>query len=166
MQNRSWFCAGILTLFGYLTVRFAAPGVAQTKDDVSVSRNAASEKQELDVQYAKAYLRLVEATLARYEETNRRQPNTMRRGVIQALEENVRKAKERVQLAERDETHHADIYVASAEARLRSSEESLRKAETANLQRRRTISKTEVARLKAEVELAQLRTAREITSGI
>jgi seryl-tRNA(Sec) selenium transferase len=109
------------------------------------------------VRYAKAYLKLVEATLAKYQETNRRQPNTIRRGVIQAIQENVRQAQERVQLAGPDDTSHAETYVASAEARLQSAQESLRKAEATNTQRPGTTGQFELARLKAEIELAQVR---------
>jgi hypothetical protein len=160
MPNSSWFCASIVALFSWLAVQVAATGVAQNAEDTATTKGAAVEKQDLDAHYAKAYLRLVEATLAKYQEPNRRQPNTIRRGVIEALEENVQKAKERVQLAERDDAHHSDVYVASAEARLRLSQEALRKAEAANVQRPRTISETEMARLRAEIELAKQRVDR------
>jgi hypothetical protein len=160
MSTRRLIFVGVLTLCVGLAAQVAAPLFAQQKDDVQPSDKDRQTEQELDVQYAKAYLKLVEATLAKYQETNRRSPNTIRRGVITAIEENVRTAGDRVKLAESDDVSDAQIYVSSAEARLRASQESLRKAESVNLQRPGTIGAPEVARLKAEIELGEMRIAK------
>jgi len=157
MRNRRWIIVAGLAVSGWLAARVAAPIFAQQQDDAAPSDKASSTEKELDRRYAKAYLRLMEATLNKYQETNRRQPNTIRRGVIQAIQENVREARERVQLAESDDASHAEIYISSAEADLRAAQESLRKAEAANLQRSRTISEAELDRLKADVDLAMVR---------
>jgi hypothetical protein len=154
MRNRRWLWAGLFMLCCWLAVQGAAQGVAGTQDEPAAP---AGDEQALDVRYAKAYLNLVEATLAKYQEPNRRQPNMIRRGVISALEETVREAQERVQLAVGDDKNQSAIYVASAEAALRAAQESLRKAETANRQRPGTTGTFELARLKAEIDLAKVR---------
>ena len=102
----------------------------------------------------------MEATLEKYQETNRRLPNTIRPSVMQAIQENVREARERVQLAEKDDTSDAEIYVSGAESDLRSAQESLSKAEAANLQFNGTVSAPEVERLKAELDLAKIKVDR------
>ncbi len=92
--------------------------------------SAPAEEQEkaLDARYAEAYLAAMEATLARYEKTNRIAPNTIRPTIIQGLQESVRKARERVQFAQSDTIGGSKIYVSSAEADLRLAEEGLRRA--------------------------------------
>jgi hypothetical protein len=163
MRNRRWaFVAGLLAC-GWLAAQIATPSAAQQKSEASESDKAAQKaaekkkEQELDVKYAKAYLKLVEATLEKYEDTNRRLPNTIRPSVIQAIQEGVREARERLQLAQRDDVSDSEIYVSGAESDLRTAEESLRKAEAANIQFSGTISDAEIARLKADVELSKIR---------
>ncbi len=157
MTNRRLLLLGILALCGWLTGQVAAPLFAQPKEDNAKPQTAADEERQLDIRYAQAYLRLVEATLDKYQETNRRQPNIIRRGVIQALQESVREAQDRIKLAESDDAHDAEIYVSGAEATLRAAEESLRKAQAANAQRPGTIGAQEIARLNAEIELGKVR---------
>jgi seryl-tRNA(Sec) selenium transferase len=157
MWNQRLIFVAALAACGWLTIQFATPLLAQQKDDAPASDSASDAEKQLDLRYAKAYLRLMEATLNKYEETNRRQPNTIRRGVIQAIQENVREARDRIKLAESDNASDADIYVSSAEADLRAIQESLRKAEAANLQRPGTVGQPEVERLKADLDLAKVR---------
>jgi ribosome-binding factor A len=159
MWNRRWIFVAGLAACGWLAVQVATPLAAQQKEDAGKSdKNSEKEKeQELDVRYAKAYLRLMETTLAKYQETNRKLPSTIRPSVIQAIQEGVREARERLQLAEHDDMSDAEIYVSSAESDMRSAEESLRKAEGANLQFSGTISQGEIDRLKADVDLAKIR---------
>ena len=156
MSNRRLTFIAVLAVCGWLVSRIAAPLSAQQKDDTATKSNVEIER-DLDIRYATAYLQLVEATLEKYQETNRRQPNTIRRGVMSAIEENVREARDRVNLAKSDDASHADIYVSSAEADLRAAQESLRKAEAANAQRQGTIRPQEINRLKADIALAQVR---------
>jgi hypothetical protein len=157
MRTRQWTVLSLLAVSSWLALQVAAPLPAQQASDAVSPAKESSTEKELNVRYAKTYLRLMEATLSKYQETNRRQPNVIRRGVIQAIEENVRDARERVQLAESDEARHAEIYISSAQADLRAVQESLRKAEVANSQRSGTVSQVEIARLKAEIELATVR---------
>ena len=159
MGNRRWaFVAGLIAC-GWLAAQVATPLAAQQKADARRSDKASDKDQEheLDVKYAKAYLKLVEATLAKYEDTNRRLPNTIRPSVIQAIQEGVREARERLQLAQSDDVSDSEIYVSGAEAELRAAEESLRKAEAANIQFSGTISQEEIERLKADVELCKIK---------
>jgi hypothetical protein len=157
MWNRRWIFVAALVACGWLTAQIATPLAAQQKDKASTSDKNADAEKELDVRYAKAYLRLMEATLEKYQETNRKLPNTIRPSVMQAIQEGVREARERVQLAEHDDMSDAEIYVSSAEADLRSAEEALRKAEGANLQFSGTISQAEIERLKADIDLAKIK---------
>ncbi len=102
-----------------------APCLAQQDQNVAKSdkdkekEEEKKKEKELDVKYAKGYLRLMEATLEKYQETNRRLANTIRPSVMQAIQEGVREARERVQLAENDDTSDSEIYVSGAESDLR-----------------------------------------------
>jgi seryl-tRNA(Sec) selenium transferase len=167
MWNRRWiFVAGLMAC-GFLAIQVASPLSAQQKENAPTDSAGKSDKEkekakekELDIRYAKGYLKLMQATLEKYQETNRRLPNTIRPSVMQAIQENVREARERVQLAEKDDTSDAEIYVSGAESDLRSAQESLSKAEAANLQFNGTVSPPEIERLKADLELAQIKVER------
>jgi hypothetical protein len=119
--------------------------------------DAQEQEKALDVRYAQAYLALMEATLSRYEESNRIAPNTIRPTVIQGIQDAVRKARDRVQLAQSDEAGDSQIYVSGAEASLRLAEDALRRAQAANARSARSVGDGEVGRLKAQVELAKVR---------
>lgn len=163
MLNRRWTLVAVFVACGWLTAQIATPLLAQHKDAAaSTDKNSGQEKdpqkeKDLDVKYAKAYLALMEATMAKYQETNRRLPNTIRPSVVRALQESVREAQERLQLAEHDDVSDAEIYVSSAQSDMREAEEAIRKAEAANLQFAGTVSDFEVRRLKAELEVAKIR---------
>ena len=163
MWNRRWMFAAGLVACGWLLMQVATPLAAQQPDDKQTAeKDKQTEKEkevekELDIRYAKAYVRLMEATLEKYQETNRRLPNTIRPAVIQAIQEGVREARTRVHRAETDDSHDSAIYVSGAEADLRFAQEALRKSEAANLQFAGTVSAVEIARLKADVELANVR---------
>ena len=77
--------------------------------------------------------------------------------MIQSLQDSVRKARERVQLAESDDEGDSRIYVSSAEADLRLAEDGLRRAQLANSKSAQAISDGEIGRLKAHAELAKIR---------
>lgn len=160
MLNRRWIFVAGLALCGSLALLYSVPLSAQQKSSESATSDKDSEKQtehDLDVRYAEQYLKLVEATLAKYQYTNRKLPNTIRPAVIQAIEEGVREARERVQLAKSDDTSDADIYISSAESELRATQSALRKAEAANLANSGTVLQVEIDRLNAELELAKIR---------
>ena len=82
----------------------------------------------------------MEATLAKYRETNRKLANTIRPSVMQAIAEAVREAGERVKLVDDDETNDAEIYVSGAEAEFGEAQESLTKSQAANVQFSGTIT--------------------------
>lgn len=152
--------AGVATC-SLLTAFLAAPLLAvQDRAAQAPAANAAEEaekERELNIRYAQSYLKLVEATLERFEETNRRVPNSIRRGVMQAVEDAVREARVRVQLAESGGERDAEVYVSSAEDLLRRAQAALSKANAVNARVASTVSPSEVNRLKAELELAQVR---------
>ncbi len=159
MRNRSWVMFGVVIVGGWIVAQIASPlwGQQEAAADAKTSAASSETEKELDVRYAKAYRSLTEATLHKYEDTNRRAPNTIRPTIMQGLQESVRKARERVQMAEGDEKNHGDIYVVSAEAELRLAEQALRSAEDANRRRSGTILQGEVDRLKAQRDLAVVR---------
>ncbi len=162
MWNRQLLTVAGLALGAILTAHFASPSAAQQKqkpaqDDKATAEQDKQKEKELDIQYSKAYLTLMEATLAKYEATNRKLPNTIRPSVMQAIQETVREARERVGLAQNDDTSDVEIYVSGAEADLRAAQEAVKKAEAANLQYSDTVSPEEVTRLKAELEVAKIR---------
>ncbi|HEY4310771.1 MAG TPA: hypothetical protein VGN12_15075 [Pirellulales bacterium] len=161
MLNRRWIFAAGLAICGGLMLQFVTPLSAQQKDapaaDAQQDDKKEKEKEkDLDLRYAKAYLKLMEVTLNKYRETNRKLPNTIRPSVMQAIEESVREARERVTLIDKDDTKEGDIYLSGANAELRDATESLRKAEAANVQFSGTISAEEIERLKAELEVAMI----------
>jgi hypothetical protein len=161
MVNRRWiFVAGLVIGSGFVA-QWAAPLAAQQKQTAGEGdkKDDAKEKEtekDLDLRYAKAYVRVMEATLNKYRETNRKLPNTIRPSVMQAIEEGLREAQERVKLVDGDVSNDGDIFVEGAQAELREEQESLRKAEAANVQFSGTISAEEIALLKARVELASI----------
>jgi hypothetical protein len=121
---------------------------------------ADGEARELDIRYAQAYLKLIQATLEKYEEINRRVPNTIRSAVMQGIRDSEREARERIQLAQSDDVGDAQIYVSSAEADLRLAEEALGSAQGANARSPGAVSQGEIGRLKAQVEFAKARIVR------
>jgi hypothetical protein len=141
----------------------ADAGTAATEKPDADKPDASTEKsqeEELEIRYAEAYLKLMQATLSKYEGINRQGAGTIRPEVIQGLQESVREARDRVQMAKSDDEGDAIIYVSGAEAGLRSAEESLRNAQIANSRPGNAVSAAEMARLKAQVELANVRVAR------
>src|SRR5271169_1012572 len=116
MWNRRWIFVAGLVACGWLAAQVATPLSAQQKDNAGKSdeKSDKEKEQELDVRYAKAYLRLMEATLEKYQETNRRLPNTIRPSVMQAIQEGILEARDRVKLAENDDMSDAEIYVSGA----------------------------------------------------
>ncbi len=152
------FLAGCVVC-GWLVAQL--PSTLWGQQDVKLtaedSAAAADKEKELDIRVAQAYLNLMEATLRKYDETNRRAPNTIRPTIIQGIQEGVRKARERLQLAQGDDITDAQIYVSSAEAELRLAEDVLTKAQAANRRLAGTISQGEVDRLTAQRDLAKVR---------
>ncbi len=132
-------------------------GGQQDESAKSEAKSDTDQEKEIDIRYAEAYLKVMQATLAKYEETNRRAANTIRPSIIEGIQAGVQKARERVQLAKSDETEDSQIYVTSAEANLRMAEEALRRAQAANARSANAISAGEVNRLKSLVELAKVR---------
>jgi len=159
MWKPRWMIAGGILLCVCFLGETASPLQGQKKadDNQSGTSPAAKEERELDIRYAQAYLKLMEVTLEKYEAINRRVANTIRPRVMQSLRDSVREARERIQLAESDDVGDSQIYVSSAEADLRSAEDSLSAAQAANANSPGSVNEGEVVRLKAVVELAKVR---------
>lgn len=140
----------------------AAPlrGQKTADADKAGAKSADNLERELDIRYAQAYLNLMEATLGKYEEINRTRANTIQPAVIDSIRDAVRKARERVQLAQSDDVADSQIYVATAEVDLRAAESALQTAESANARSPHAVNAGEVARLKAQVVLAKIRVER------
>ncbi len=160
-KPRWMLVAGLLLSMGYLAANASLLwGQKKAEADTSDSTSASDQERELEIRYAQAYLKVMEATLAKYDELNRRLPNTIRATVIQDIRDATRKAQERVQLAQSDEVGDAQVYVASAEANLRVAEDALRIAQAANSRTPRAVGDGEIGQLKAQVELAKVRVDR------
>jgi ribosome-binding factor A len=151
-----------MTLGGLLAAIIVAPPWNQQQAAAQAPAEASAQpsdvERELDIRYAQARLKLVAATQERFVDINRRVPNSIRRGVMQSLQDSVRDANERIKLAEgTTDATDAEVYVRSAEAQLRTAEEALAKANAANSRSANAVNATEVNRLKAEVELGKVR---------
>lgn len=158
-QRRRWLLVGACVVSGWLAGQVSAPLWGQQEPKLPLADTAADAEKEhdLDVRVAQAYLKFMEATLRKYEETNRRAPNTIRPTVIQGIQDGVRKARERVQLAQGSDITDAQIHVASAEADLRLIEDALSKAQNANRRSAGAVSQGEVDRLIAQRDLAKVK---------
>ena len=159
MPKRSWIIVAGLLICACLINQIISPlwGQQKAKSDQPAAGSDREQETALDIRYAEAYLAFMEATLARYEESNRAMPNTIRPAVTQGIQEAVRKARERVQLAQSDQAGDAQIHVLSAESSLRLAEEALRRAQAANTRTARALSDGEIGRLQAQVALAKVR---------
>ena len=158
MLTRRWVMVSGLLLCGWLGTQIVSPLLAQ--QDAEPGKFAAPVAQngdkELNVRYAQAYLKLMEAHLAELEDRNRRNPNTIRPAAIQLVQDSVGKARVRLKSAQNDGTNFSEFYVLRAEADLRSAEESLRKAEAVNKRVANTVGPGELARLNAQRDLARV----------
>jgi hypothetical protein len=163
MWNRQWILVAGLAACGCVAIQVAGPLAAQQNESAGKSdenRDREREKKqerELDVRYTKAYLRLMDVTLEQYQETNRRQPNTIPFSVMQVIQEGAREARDRAQFGEKGNLATAEIYVSGAESELRAAQESLRRAENANRVSAGNVSASQVEVFKADVELAKVR---------
>ena len=158
MRNRQrWIFAAGLVACGWLTAQLSAPSQADAQND-SKDKPKQNSSEEIEVRYAQAYVKLMEAELAKLNFSNRAVPGTIRPAVLEAAQVAVREAQDRVKLAKKsDDIPDHEIYVDAAKSDLKYAEDSLRKAEAANLKFGGTVSDTEMARLKAQLELAKAR---------
>ena len=163
MWNRQWIFVVGLVACGGVAIQVAGPLAAQQDDSArksdrdSVPEKEKKQERELDARYAKAYQRLMEVTLEQYQETNRRQPNTIPSSVMQVIQEGAREARDLAQFGEKGNMPNAEIYVSGAESELRAAQESLHKAENAIRVSPGNVSPSQVEVLKADVELAKVR---------
>jgi hypothetical protein len=163
MWNRKLIIAAGLGACLYAAIRVAGPVAAQQSDaSGKADKNSAKEKEtkqqlELDAKYAKAYQRLMDATLENYEEKNRRQPNTIPTSVMHVIRNGARDARDRAQMLEKSDPNDAEVLLVCSEAELSSAEASWRRVEDANAAAPGSISAARAAILKADLELAKVR---------
>ena len=125
MWNRQWILLAGLVVSSCVAIQLASRLAAQQSGNTSKPETdsehvkAKQQQLELDLSYAKAYLRLMEAIQDKFQEANRRQPNTVSPSVIQVTQEGVGEARDRVQLLEKGDLSDAGVCVAIAETELR-----------------------------------------------
>jgi hypothetical protein len=163
MWNRRMIVAAGLGACLCAAIRVAGPVAAQQSDAagkaVKNSDQAQEKKQqlELDAKYAKAYLRLMDATLESYEIANRRQPNTIPTNVMHVIRNGARDARDRAQTLAKADPNDAEILLACSESELNIAESSWRRVEDANAVAAGSVSAAKVAIAKATLELAKVR---------
>ncbi len=158
MSRRPLLLSGILIL-SWLSTQIVSPLLAQQNTDAGKAEAsaAADEERELNIRYAQAYLKLMEARLAEFEQRNRRVSNTILPAATQLAKEYVTKAKVRLDAAENNDASESRIYVVRAEAALRSAEAELRRAVEVNKKLANGVSRGEMARLVAQRDLARVK---------
>lgn len=172
MWNRRWiFAAGLVACY-CVAIQVARPLTAQQNDGAGKSDKDSEREKEtkqqlgVDARYADAYLRLMEATLQKYEDANRRQPDTIPASVMQVIKDGVRDARDRAQILKKADSTDAEICIVRAESELRAAMESLQRARNANGETPGNVSASQVEILKANLELAKIRIekARHVSS--
>ncbi|HEY2839253.1 MAG TPA: hypothetical protein VGJ26_08900 [Pirellulales bacterium] len=158
MRNRQrWIFAAGLVACGWLTAQLSYPSPADAQNETK-DKQKQDSKEEVNVRYAQAYVKLMETEIAKLQFSNRAVASTIRPAVIEAAQVALRDAQDRVKLAQKnDDIPDHEIYVQGAKSYLTYSQESLRKAEEANLKYGGTVSAVEMARLKAQLEVAKTR---------
>jgi|GEM_PF-4079168 len=159
MWNRKrWIFAAGLVACGVLMAQLSAPSLAEQNESKEKPKQTVKEKDEINIRFAKAYVTLMEAELAKLNDSNRAVPGTIRPAVLEAATVALREAQDRVRLAQKnDDVPDEDIYIQGAKSELTYAEDSLRKAQAANLTFARTVSDVEITRLRAAVEVAKMR---------
>jgi hypothetical protein len=159
MSTRRWILILWLATCGWLATQAVAPSLAQQKTEPGQSADAAAAAQEneLNLRYAQAHLRPMQARLAELDERNRRAPNTIRPAAIQLARQYVDKARQRLESARGDGDNSAAAPVLRAETELRLAEENLRESEAVNKRLPNTVSPGEIARLVAQRDLARIK---------
>jgi hypothetical protein len=159
MWARRWILLCGLAIGGWLVVQTFSPLLARQDADADKPQapNTPNEERDLNIRYAQAYLKSIEATLAEFVERNQRTPNTIRPAAIQLAQEFVDKARQSLKSAQSDAANDSQIYVIRAEAELRLAEEGLRKAEEVNRRLANTFSPGDMARLTAQRDFAKIK---------
>lgn len=157
MRQGTLFCVLFAVL--WMVTQAISPLLAR-QDGTGVdpqAPNSSNEERQLNVRYAQAHLNLVEARLAELVDRNRRAPNTIRPAAIQLAQESVGKARQRLESARNESANESQAYVVRAEAELRAAEQELARAEKINQRLANSVSPAELARLKAQRELARIK---------
>jgi hypothetical protein len=159
MAARRWMLLCGLVLTAWLATQTISPSRGEQNAPAEGARGATEPDVEkaLNQRYAAAYLKLMEATLGRFQEINQRNADIIRPAVIQTVQDGIGKARERLQMAENAEVNDSKVYVLRAESDLRLSEEALKKSEAVNKRAAGTVSAKEIERLKAQIEFEKMK---------
>jgi hypothetical protein len=110
------------------------------------------------IAYGEAVLNVAKADLAKAREANDRAAETIPRSVVRGLENDVKMAEARLNVMEGTKATDADSpYSLAAKDALQFAEENLKQAQTVNARVPGAVSKAEVERRQADVDLAKAR---------
>ena len=153
------FAGTIVALLALFWLLASGRNVAVTAQDTSVGKATKSDElQQAQINYAKALLKVAQADLAKADEANRKVAGTIPPSVLFGLRNDVTMAQARVKgmlgLA-KDEKNND--YIPATQDAINYAEEQLKRAQDANARVPTAISKAELDRRQAEVELARAR---------
>ncbi|MGD9649123.1 MAG: hypothetical protein AB7U73_25655 [Pirellulales bacterium] len=152
-------CGAIVAIAGYDVWATAQeePTTTDAAPSASADDSDASKKEDLQIQFAQAHVRLMQLEIQKADEANSRVPGTIPRFMMEQLRGELGYAQGRLNQAKGLHDEHSNPYRELALSKLRLGEENLRKAELANRMNANTVSPTEVARRRAIVEIERLR---------
>lgn len=154
-----WFLAGRDNPLSIDTLKVAHADEA-TAESAASSANTADDgnsKDSIDVRYAQAFLKLAQADLRKAQDANQRVPGTIPDSLLQPLAATVVVAQERLTRAQHPDDDKGNPYLQTAETMLKMARENWKTALTVNQRAAGAVPQTEVDRLQALTELAQVR---------
>ncbi|HTQ39574.1 MAG TPA: hypothetical protein VMJ32_11125 [Pirellulales bacterium] len=124
------------------------------------NKSSSDEWKQAKIAYAQAVLQVVQADLAKAREANSKAPETIPSSVVRGLENDVAVAKARVAVMQGTTPPGGDNpYMIAAKDALAFAQENLQQAQSVNTRVPGAISKVEIDRRQADVDLAQARLA-------
>ncbi len=120
----------------------------------------ASNKEPIEVRYARARLRQAELTLQKAQDLNKKMGGTLIGGTVSQFSDDVEFAKYQLQLAQHPEADSLRGIIARAELDLRMAETRLKKVIETNQRAPEVVSAADVERSRLSVEVIKLRIER------
>jgi multidrug resistance efflux pump len=131
-------------------------GSSQNRDKREDSPADPTEAPNIDVRLAEAKLKLAEADLRSATEWNRRLRGTIPKSTVEWLQQNVKLAKEQVDIARQGKQPWHALHVRQMEATLRTAQSRLERAEAMNRAAPSSASNLDLERFRLKVEVARL----------
>ena len=128
--------------------------------DGTVIKSDNQHKDSLDVRYARAEVALAEANLNKVQSMNQRVPGAVSGDVVRAYELDLEVAKLQLEVASGGPEKQFDVWLARAEAAAKYAQSRWRGATLANARVKGAVDPSEVVRLEASAELANLEVER------